>query len=74
MKEPHNRLDTRTVLARAVEQLIAHYGCSSDEAWARVQQEAMAKRVPLDQVARAIVTGVTLSYRPNAPILAEIVL
>jgi AmiR/NasT family two-component response regulator len=67
MREPETVSDTRTVLAQAMEYLIARHSCSSDEARDRIQREAMAKRAALDEVARAIVIGEVVIYRPNVP-------
>jgi len=65
------RTVARTVLAQAMEYLIARYSCSTDEARERIQREAMAKRASLDEVARAIVVGEVVSYRPNVPTRSE---
>ena len=72
-KLPDAQTITRTVLAQAMEYLIAQYSCSTDEARERIQREAMAKRASLDEVARAIVVGEAVSYRPNAPTRSEFV-
>jgi AmiR/NasT family two-component response regulator len=72
-KLPDTRTATRIVLAQAMEYLIARYNCSTDEAQERIQREAMAKRVFLDEVARAIVVGEAVSYRPNVPTRSEFV-
>ena len=50
--------DTRTVLAQAMEYLIARHSCSSDEARERIQREAMAKRATLDDIAHTISYGI----------------
>jgi AmiR/NasT family two-component response regulator len=72
-KPPDARTVTRTVLSQAMEYLIARYSCSTDEARERIQREAMVKRASLDEVARAILVGEAVSYRPNVPSRSEFV-
>jgi AmiR/NasT family two-component response regulator len=73
MMEPGQVSDTRAVFRQATECLIARHCCSTDEASERIRQEAMAKRATLDEVARAIIVGEPLSYRPSPPTWNEFV-
>lgn len=58
----------RTMLAQAMEYLIARHGCSPVEARERIEREAVAKRASLNDVAQAIVVGETVSYRQVCPL------
>ena len=62
---------TCAVLAQAIQGLIARHNCSPVEARERIEREAMAKRASLNDVARAIVVGETVSYRPNVSTRSE---
>jgi AmiR/NasT family two-component response regulator len=61
-------LDIRAVLEQATEHLAAHQECTPREAREWIQQEARAKKVYLDRVARAILLGETVPYSYDAPI------
>jgi AmiR/NasT family two-component response regulator len=66
-ESPDDLAVIRAVLAQATQCLIARHHCSAVEARERIEREAMAKRAPLNDVARAIVFEETVSYRPVAP-------
>jgi response regulator NasT len=61
-------LDTRRTIQEATTYLIENRDCTPEEALDRIQQEARAKRVKLDEVARAIILDQPISYRYAVPI------
>jgi response regulator NasT len=61
-------VDTRGAIKRAASYLVEHQRCTQQEALERIQQEARAKRVKLDEVARAIVLEEPVAYRYDVPI------
>jgi AmiR/NasT family two-component response regulator len=61
-------IDTRLAIKQATTYLIEHQNCTPHEALERIQQEARAKRVALDKVAKAIVCETPIFYQHDAPI------
>jgi AmiR/NasT family two-component response regulator len=61
-------LDIRTALEQATEYLIARRKCTPREAREWIQQEARAKKVCLDRVAKAILLGKKVPYSHDVPI------
>jgi AmiR/NasT family two-component response regulator len=61
-------LDIRRAIKQATERLSEHRHCTPQEALEQIQQEARAKRVKLDEVARAIILDQPVSYRYDVPI------
>ncbi len=61
-------LDIRSLFRRATSCLVTEQHCSPQEAWSRIEQEARAKRVELDIVARAILQGQPVPYHHDVPI------
>jgi response regulator NasT len=61
-------INTRLVIKQATAYLIEHQNCTPREALERIQQEARAKRVALDRVAKAIVRETPIPYQHDAPI------
>ena len=61
-------LDVRAALEQATEHLAAHHKCTPREAREWIQQEARAKKVCLDRVARAILLEETVPYSYDVPI------
>jgi AmiR/NasT family two-component response regulator len=61
-------LDVRIALKQAVSHLIERERCSAQEAWERIEQEAMAKRAKLYEAAQAIVLDEPLPYQHDVPI------
>jgi AmiR/NasT family two-component response regulator len=55
--QPPHSADARPVLDRAIECLVAHHGCSPQEAHGWLLREAMAEKVALDRLAWEIVAG-----------------
>jgi response regulator NasT len=64
----HDILNTRSVLKRATDYVATHCHCSSQEALNRIEQEARAKRAPLQEVATAILVEQATDYRYAIPI------
>jgi AmiR/NasT family two-component response regulator len=58
----------REAILSATEFLVAQRNCSRQKAFEWMQQEAMAKRVTLDAVAAAVITGESVAYRHSVPI------
>jgi hypothetical protein len=63
-----NISDIRATFERAIDYLVMHRGCSSQEAWEWLYCEARAKHVCLDKVARALLAEGTVDYGYDAPI------
>lgn len=61
-------LHIRSLLQEAVEYLVQDLDCSRQEALARIEQEARAKKTALSEVARAILTGTAVAYHYDVPI------
>ena len=68
MTQPKTIVDTRLALEQATEYRVRHRDCSPHEARGWIQQEARAKRACLEEVARAIVVGETVSYHHSVPV------
>ena len=68
MTQPKTFVDTRLALEQATEYLVRQRDCSPHEAQEWIRQEATAKRACLEEVARAIVVGETVSYHHSAPV------
>ena len=63
-----NPMETRRVLKKAAEYLVAHEKCSPQEAQEWIQQEARVKRATLAKVAKAILNQESISFCHSAPI------
>jgi len=61
-------VDTRKAIKQATTCLIERENLTPQQALERIQQEARAKRVELDEVARAILLEKPVSYRYGVPI------
>jgi response regulator NasT len=61
-------VDTRKAIKQATTYLVEHENLTPQQALERIQQEARAKRVELDEVARAILLDRPVPYRYGIPI------
>jgi response regulator NasT len=68
LKHVKEVLNTRSAIKQATAYLVARHKCSPQEALDRIQQEARAKRVRLQEVATAIVLEKPVHYRYDAPV------
>ena len=61
------RLDARKSIDRAKGRLMDEHGLAEQDAWRFLQQQAMANRVKIDEIARRVIDGETHSLDPTGP-------